>query len=73
MALGMLLLVYVCARFGAELAGTAGAATTVALFVAAEAVLFLTTGARVADPPRLTPGDGRAMIRRDAPTPAPAP
>jgi hypothetical protein len=52
MALGMLLLVYVCARFGAELAGPAGAAVVVALFVAAEAFLLLVTGPRAGDPPR---------------------
>jgi hypothetical protein len=52
MALGMLLLVYVCVRFGAELAGTAGAVIVITLFVAAEAALFFVTGPRAADPPR---------------------
>jgi hypothetical protein len=43
MALAMIVLIYVCARFGAEIAGPAGAAGVVALFLAAEAVLFSLT------------------------------
>jgi hypothetical protein len=43
MALAMIVLIYVCARFGAEVAGSAGAVAVVALFLAAEAVLFWLT------------------------------
>jgi len=43
MALSMLILLYVCARFGFEIAGISGAAAIVVLFLAAEAVLFRMT------------------------------
>ena len=43
MMLGMAMLLYVGARFGNELAGWPGAVAVVALFLAAEAILFLTT------------------------------
>ena len=43
MALGMIVLIYVCARFGYELAGTAGATVPVVLFLAAETFLFFAT------------------------------
>jgi uncharacterized MAPEG superfamily protein len=43
MALAMLVLLYVCARFGFEIAGIGGAVTIVLLFLAAEAVLFWKT------------------------------
>jgi uncharacterized MAPEG superfamily protein len=46
MALSMIVLVYVAARFGGEIAGRAGAAGVVAAFLAAEAVLFLVTRLR---------------------------
>jgi hypothetical protein len=44
MALGMLVLLYVCVRVGFEVAGVAGAAAIVLLFLTAEAVLFWKTG-----------------------------
>jgi hypothetical protein len=44
MMLSMLVLLYVCGRFGFELAGITGAATIVALFLSAEAILFRKTG-----------------------------
>ncbi|MGH7025096.1 MAG: hypothetical protein ACREEB_16120 [Caulobacteraceae bacterium] len=43
MALAMIVLLYVAARFGGELAGPAGAAAPVVLFLIIEAVLFWTT------------------------------
>ena len=43
MALGMLVVLYVCARFGFECAGSAGAVAVVALFAAAELILTITT------------------------------
>lgn len=43
MALGMIVLIYVCARFGAEIAGAWGAVAVVGLFLAAEALLFRLT------------------------------
>ncbi len=43
MMLSMLVLLYVCARFGFELAGPVGAITPLVLFGAAEAVLTCTT------------------------------
>ncbi|HSV01951.1 MAG TPA: MAPEG family protein [Phenylobacterium sp.] len=43
MALSMLVLIYVVARFGGELAGWAGAAAVVAAFLALEGVLFWAT------------------------------
>jgi uncharacterized MAPEG superfamily protein len=44
LVLGLVMLVYVCARFGYEVAGPWGAAAPVGLFLAIEAVLFLVTG-----------------------------
>lgn len=44
--LGMLVLLYVCGRFGFEIAGIAGAATIIVLFFAAEALLFWKTAPR---------------------------
>jgi hypothetical protein len=43
MIVGLLVLLYVCARIGDELAGTAGATAVVAAFLAFEAVLFFGT------------------------------
>jgi uncharacterized membrane protein YhdT len=43
LALSLIVLLYVSARFGAELAGPAGAVVVIVLFVAIEAVLFLKT------------------------------
>jgi len=43
MALTMLVLLYVCARFGFEIAGVAGAITILALFGCAEAILVRAT------------------------------
>lgn len=43
MMLSLLVLLYVAARFGFEVAGTAGAAAPLVLFAAAEAVLVATT------------------------------
>jgi hypothetical protein len=43
MALSMIVLLYVAAQFGAELAGPAGAAAPIVLFLTAEAILFWTT------------------------------
>jgi len=43
MMLGMVVLLYVCCRFGLEIAGFAGAAVVLLLFFAAEAVLFWKT------------------------------
>jgi hypothetical protein len=40
MAVGLLVLLYVCARIGGDMAGTAGAIAVVAAFLALEAVLF---------------------------------
>ena len=40
MAVGLLMLIYVCARVGADLEGTAGAIAVVAAFLALEALLF---------------------------------
>lgn len=48
MALSMIVLLYVCARFGFEIAGAGGAAAILVLFVAAEGLLFWKTGS----PPR---------------------
>jgi hypothetical protein len=46
MMLGMLVLLYVCGRFGYEVAGIAGAVAIIALFFAAEALLFWKTAPR---------------------------
>ena len=46
MMLGMLVLLYDCARFGFELAGGGGAAAIIVLFFAAEALLFWKTAPR---------------------------
>jgi hypothetical protein len=43
MALGMLVLLYVAARFGAEIAGWPGAIAVLILFALGEAVLVMTT------------------------------
>lgn len=43
LALSLIVLLYVCARFGFELGGIAGAAVPIVLFVAIEAVLFWRT------------------------------
>jgi uncharacterized MAPEG superfamily protein len=43
MVIGLLMLIYVVARIGGEIAGTAGMAVAVGLFLALEAVLFLKT------------------------------
>jgi uncharacterized MAPEG superfamily protein len=43
MALGMIVLLYVTARFGGEIAGPVGAAVVVAAFLAVEAFLFWAT------------------------------
>jgi hypothetical protein len=43
MAIGLIMLIYVAARIGNELAGTAGAAAFIGLFLAVEAVLFWRT------------------------------
>mgnify|MGYP001550198005 CR=1 FL=1 len=40
---GMLVLLYVCARVGTDVAGAGGAVATIAAFLALEAVLFRTT------------------------------
>jgi hypothetical protein len=40
LALSLAVLLYVCARFGFELAGTVGAVAPIVLFLAIEAVLF---------------------------------
>jgi hypothetical protein len=45
MALTLVILVYVAARFGSEMAGTAGAAAAVAAFLVLEAILFRATHA----------------------------
>lgn len=50
MALSMLVLLYVVARFADELAGTAGAAVAVIAFFAIEAFLFRATRHRPAEP-----------------------
>jgi hypothetical protein len=44
MMLSMLVLLYVCGRFGFELAGIGGAAVVLILFLGAEAILFWKTG-----------------------------
>jgi hypothetical protein len=49
MLVGLLVLLYVCARIGDDVAGPAGAAATVLAYLAIEAVLFRTT--RAGDPP----------------------
>jgi hypothetical protein len=46
MAASMIVLLYVVARFGYGIAGIAGAATPIALFLAIEAALFWTTRPR---------------------------
>ncbi|MGA8398987.1 MAG: MAPEG family protein [Stellaceae bacterium] len=46
MMLGMLVLLYDCARFGFEIAGVAGIATIIVLFIAGEALLFWKTAPR---------------------------
>ena len=46
MAVGLLVLLYVCARIGGDMAGTAGAIAVVAAFLALEAVLFWGTRGR---------------------------
>ena len=46
MAVGLLVLLYVCARIGGDMAGTAGAIAVVAAFLAPEAVLFWGTRGR---------------------------
>ena len=46
MAVGLLVLLYVCARIGGDMAGTAGAVAVVAAFLALEAVLFWGTRGR---------------------------
>jgi hypothetical protein len=46
MAVGLLMLLYVCARVGNDVAGDAGAIAVVAAFLALEAVLFRTTRSR---------------------------
>ena len=43
MMLSMLVLLYVCVRFGFEMAGVVGAIVPLALFAAAEVVLTLST------------------------------
>jgi hypothetical protein len=43
MAIGLVMLLYVAARIGGDLAGTGGAAVAIGLFVGLEAVLFLKT------------------------------
>jgi len=48
---GMLMLLYVCARFGFELAGWAGAAGIVVLFVLMEAIITWKTGPKTGGPP----------------------
>ena len=40
MAVGLLMLIYVCARIGGDVAGTAGTAGVIVVFLALEAVLF---------------------------------
>ena len=46
MVVGLLVLLYVCARIGGDMAGTAGAIAVVAAFLALEAVLFWGTRGR---------------------------
>jgi len=48
---GMLMLLYVCARFGFELAGWAGAAGIVVPFVLMEAIITWKTGPKTGRPP----------------------
>ena len=48
---GMLMLLYVCARFGFELAGWAGAAGIVVLFGLMEAIITWKTGPKTGGPP----------------------
>jgi len=48
---GVLMLLYVCARFGFELAGWAGAAGIVVLFVLMEAIITWKTGPKTGGPP----------------------
>jgi len=48
---GMLMLLYVCARFGFELAGWAGAAGIVVPFVLMEAIITWKTGPKTGGPP----------------------
>jgi hypothetical protein len=43
MAIGLLILLYVVARIGGDIAGIAGTIVAIALFLALEAVLFLKT------------------------------
>ena len=43
MVIGLLMLLYVVARIGGDIAGTAGMISAVGLFLALEAVLFLKT------------------------------
>jgi hypothetical protein len=46
MAVGLLVLIYVCARIGGDVAGTVGSVAVVAAFLALEAVLFWGTRGR---------------------------
>jgi hypothetical protein len=46
MAMGLLVLIYVCARIGGDVGGTAGSVAVVAVFLALEAVLFWGTRGR---------------------------
>jgi hypothetical protein len=50
MVVGLLVLLYVCARVGGDIAGNAGAAAVVAAFLALEAVLFWSTRGRSETP-----------------------
>lgn len=50
MVVGLLMLLYVCARIGAEVAGDAGAIAVVAAFLALEAVLFWSTRGKAGAP-----------------------
>jgi hypothetical protein len=49
MAVGLLMLLYVCARVGGDVTGPAGAVAVVAAFLALEAVLFRATRGRAAE------------------------
>lgn len=49
MAVGLLMLLYVCARIGGDVAGSAGAVAVVAAFLALEAVLFWGTHGKAAE------------------------
>jgi hypothetical protein len=50
MAVGLLMLLYVCARIGADVAGTTGAVAFIGAFLALEAVLFWGTRGKSAAP-----------------------